>query len=155
MQGPLCALQRSKSGRNVRFSGSGRVELGPEGWRLAIPGSGANGEEPICFSRYLYRGRDRIEWFFGRIKQCRWVATRYDKFTEKFLVSPSSLLFECGYALMSPRPACLAVTRPAGVRADRQRGLGHALMKGTVEGAPDARFRTDLGRGPSGPLVAD
>jgi transposase len=28
---------------------------------------------------YLYRARNRVERFFNRIKQCRRVATRYDK----------------------------------------------------------------------------
>jgi transposase len=34
---------------------------------------------PICFSPYLYRVRNLIERFFNKIKQCRRVATRYDK----------------------------------------------------------------------------
>jgi transposase len=33
----------------------------------------------ICFSLYLCRDRNRIERFFNQIKQCRWVATRYNK----------------------------------------------------------------------------
>ncbi len=39
----------------------------------------SNRSEPICFSPYLYRARDRVERFFNRIKQCRRVTTRYDK----------------------------------------------------------------------------
>src|ERR1700746_2508197 len=35
--------------------------------------------DPICFSPYLYRARNLIERFFNKIKQCRRVATRYDK----------------------------------------------------------------------------
>ena len=38
-----------------------------------------NRSEPICFTPYLYRARNRVERFFNRIKQCRRVATRYDK----------------------------------------------------------------------------
>jgi transposase len=38
-----------------------------------------NRSSPINFSAYLYRDRNRIERFFNRIKQCRRVATRYDK----------------------------------------------------------------------------
>ncbi|SFP14126.1 Transposase [Bradyrhizobium sp. Ghvi] len=51
---------------------------------------------------YLYRGRNRVERFFNRIKQCRRVATRYDKRT----ISLSFSLPRSGYgfALMSPRP---------------------------------------------------
>ena len=35
--------------------------------------------EPICFSPYLYSARISVERFFNKIKQCRRVATRYDK----------------------------------------------------------------------------
>jgi transposase len=36
-------------------------------------------KDPICFSPYLYRARNLIERLFNKIKQCRHVATRYDK----------------------------------------------------------------------------
>ena len=45
----------------------------------------SNRSEPICFSRYLYRARNRVERFFNRIKQCRRVATRYDKPAANYL----------------------------------------------------------------------
>jgi transposase len=32
-----------------------------------------------CFSPHLYRARNLVERFFNKIKQCRRVATRYDK----------------------------------------------------------------------------
>jgi len=38
-----------------------------------------NRKDPICFSPYLYRARNLVERFFNKIKQCRRVATRYDK----------------------------------------------------------------------------
>jgi transposase len=34
----------------------------------------SNRNDPICFSPYLYRARNRVERFFNRIKQCRRVA---------------------------------------------------------------------------------
>jgi transposase len=37
------------------------------------------------FDRYLYRARNRVERFFNRIKQCRRVATRYDKPAANYL----------------------------------------------------------------------
>jgi transposase len=40
---------------------------------------------PICFSPYLYRARNRVERFFNRIKQCRRVATRYDRLAANYL----------------------------------------------------------------------
>ena len=39
----------------------------------------SNRSDPICFSPYLYRARNQVERFFNRIKQCRRVATRYDR----------------------------------------------------------------------------
>ena len=44
-----------------------------------------NRNDPICFSRYLYRARNLIERFFNKIKQCRRVATRYDKLAANYL----------------------------------------------------------------------
>ena len=38
-----------------------------------------NRKEPICFSPYIYRARNLVERFFNKIKQCRRVATRFDK----------------------------------------------------------------------------
>src|SRR3954463_13317615 len=44
-----------------------------------------NRPEPICFSPYLYRARNLVERFFNKIKQCRRVATRYDKLAANYL----------------------------------------------------------------------
>jgi transposase len=44
-----------------------------------------NRTEPICFSPYLYRARNLVERFFNKIKQCRRVATRYDKLAANYL----------------------------------------------------------------------
>ena len=41
--------------------------------------------EPICFSPHLYRARNLVERFFNKIKQCRQVATRYDKLAANHL----------------------------------------------------------------------
>ncbi|TPJ33751.1 transposase [Mesorhizobium sp. B2-8-3] len=45
----------------------------------------ATAKNPICFSPYLYRARNLVERFFNRIKQCRRVATRYDKLAANYL----------------------------------------------------------------------
>lgn len=34
---------------------------------------------------YLYRSRNQVERFFNRIKQCRRVATRYDRLAANYL----------------------------------------------------------------------
>lgn len=44
-----------------------------------------NRREPICFSPYLYRARNLVERFFNKIKQCRRIATRYDKLAVNYL----------------------------------------------------------------------
>jgi transposase len=51
------------------------------GARADIPPK-RNREEPICLGPYLYRGRNLVERFFNQIKQCRRIATRYDKLHE-------------------------------------------------------------------------
>jgi transposase len=38
-----------------------------------------------CFSPALYRGRNAIERMFCRLKDYRWIATRYDKLAANFL----------------------------------------------------------------------
>ena len=56
-----------------------RRALGPTSRRRC------NRNEPICFSPYLYRARNLVERFFNKIKQCRRVATRYDKLAANYL----------------------------------------------------------------------
>jgi len=62
-----------------------------------------NREDPICFSPYLYRARNLVERLFNKIKQCRRVATRYDKLAANYLAFVNSHQSEFGCALMSPR----------------------------------------------------
>ena len=40
-----------------------------------------------CFSPYLYRNRNAIERMFGRLKDFRRIATRYDRIAENFLAA--------------------------------------------------------------------
>lgn len=44
-----------------------------------------NRRERHCFSRALYKERNRVERFFNKIKQFRRVATRYEKLGDNFL----------------------------------------------------------------------
>jgi transposase len=39
----------------------------------------------LCFSPYLYRARNLVEWFFNKIKQCRRLATRHGKLAANYL----------------------------------------------------------------------
>ena len=54
-------------------------------WSMANIPPKRNRKDPICFSPYLYRARNLIERFFNKIKQCRRVATRYDKLAANYL----------------------------------------------------------------------
>ncbi len=56
---------------------------GKRGARANIPPK-RNRKEPICFSPYLYRARNRIERFFNKIMQCRRIATRYDRLAANY-----------------------------------------------------------------------
>lgn len=52
-------------------------------WANIAPNS--NRKDPICFSPYFYRVRNLVvERLFNRIKQCRRIATRYDKLAANY-----------------------------------------------------------------------
>jgi transposase len=63
-----------------------------------------NRKDPICFSPYLYRARNLVERFFNKVKQCRRVATRYDKLAAKYLAFVKLAAIRIWFVLMSPRP---------------------------------------------------
>jgi transposase len=47
----------------------------------------ANRRDPVCFSKHLYKDRNRVERFFNKIKHFRRIATRFDKTAENFLAA--------------------------------------------------------------------
>jgi transposase len=47
----------------------------------------ANRRWKTCFSPHLYRDRNAIERMFGRIKDFRWIATRYNRLAQNFLAA--------------------------------------------------------------------
>jgi transposase len=55
-----------------------RAAVRAQGADPCLPPRG-NRTEPIACDRHLYRERDVVERFFGRTKQHRRVATRYDR----------------------------------------------------------------------------
>jgi transposase len=59
--------------------GSASMEPGRISLQRAI------GKTRSAFSPYLYRARNLVERFFNKIKQCRRVATRYDKLAANYL----------------------------------------------------------------------
>ena len=76
----LCAV----AGRSRLRRGLIRAFVTERGAPANIPPK-RNRKDPICFSPYLYRDRNLIERFFNKIKQCRRVATRYDKLAANYL----------------------------------------------------------------------
>jgi transposase len=61
-----------------------RAMVGERGGWANIPPR-ANRKNPVCFSPFLYKQRNRIERFFNKLKYYRRVATRYDKLGSAFL----------------------------------------------------------------------
>ncbi|MEH2537083.1 hypothetical protein V1278_002596 [Bradyrhizobium sp. AZCC 1577] len=77
--------------------------------------SKSNRNNPICFSPYLYRNRNGVERFFNRIKQCRRVATRYDKLAANYLafVQLASIRLWLRANEVMPLNACLFFEEPS------------------------------------------
>jgi transposase len=63
---------------------SARRLLRRRGIRSVIPTKSNQHRQP-SFDRVAYRGRNRVERSVGRLKQCRRVATRYDKRAVNYL----------------------------------------------------------------------
>jgi len=61
-----------------------RALVGEQGGWANIPPK-RNRREPICFSPYLDRSHNLVERFFNKVKQCRRIATRYDKLAANHL----------------------------------------------------------------------
>jgi transposase len=64
-----------------------RDVLAASGKRVVIPPRG-NRKSPVTFSesdKVLYKERHKIENFFGRLKDWRGIATRYEKSARNFL----------------------------------------------------------------------
>ena len=61
-----------------------RTMLADRGVEAVIPSLGCR-KEPIPHDAAKYRKRNRVERLFGRLKQFRAVATRYDKLACTFL----------------------------------------------------------------------
>jgi hypothetical protein len=51
---------------------------------LGLHSTEMQSQRAICFSPHLYRARNLVDRFFNRIKQCRRIATRYDKLAANY-----------------------------------------------------------------------
>ena len=56
-----------------------------EQWQVS--GRGKSRSKPVKYDKRRYRGRSRIESMFGRLKDWRRVATRYDRCPTVFLAA--------------------------------------------------------------------
>ena len=65
-------------------SDANRAAIRKQGAEPCIP-SRKNRKQPIPYDRHLYGARNVVECFFGRIKQYRRVATRFDKRARNYL----------------------------------------------------------------------
>ena len=71
-----------------------------------------NRKAPICFSPHLYHARNLVERFFNKVKDCRRVATRYDKLAANYpRILPAGVHPPIGARFMSSRPSCDARRR--------------------------------------------
>ena len=61
-----------------------RSRVEEDGVEAVIPPK-ANRKAPIDYDAEQYKLREKVERFFGRLKQFRRVATRYDKLSKTFL----------------------------------------------------------------------
>ena len=65
-------------------SDANRAYCAEKGIAVVIPNR-PNRLEPVPLDEEYYRDRNKIERFFGRMKQCRRLATRYEKTVVSFL----------------------------------------------------------------------
>jgi transposase len=84
-------IRRSKAakkllGDKAYDSAELRQWLEDRGTRPVIPNK-SNRKRPFRFSRKFYKQRHRIENAFGRLKDFRRIATRYDRLARNFLAS--------------------------------------------------------------------
>jgi transposase len=76
--------------------------------RVCIP-SKSNRKVPIPHDRVLYRKRQRIENMFGKLKDRRRVATRYDRCVHTFMSAiaiAAIVIFWTKSGSPEPRPKC-------------------------------------------------
>lgn len=80
---PACALLLADKGYD---SDAIRRQIEATGAAPIIPPKVNRCWKP-CFSPVLYRGRNAIERMFGRLKDFRRIATRYDRLAQNFLAA--------------------------------------------------------------------
>ncbi len=81
----LAGLEPGKGLADTAYdSDATRAYCAEKGTEAVIP-SHPNRVEPVAMDEETYRDRNKVERFFGRLKQYRRLATRYDKTAVSFL----------------------------------------------------------------------
>ncbi len=81
----LAGLQPAKVLADTAYdSDENRAYCAQHGIEAVIPNR-ANRLEPAALDKEIYRDRNKVERFFGRLKQYRRLATRYEKTVVSFL----------------------------------------------------------------------
>ena len=75
----------STIGRELRRNALRDFVSSRKAWANILPKR--NRKDSFAFSSWLYRQRNLVERFFNKLKQFRWIATRYVKNPENFLAA--------------------------------------------------------------------
>jgi transposase len=81
-----CKASKRLLGDKAYDSAELRLWLNARGTKPVIPNR-SNRKQPFSFNKRLYKERRRIENAFGRLKDFRRIATRYDRLARNFLAS--------------------------------------------------------------------
>ena len=109
-------------------------------WANVPPRS--NRREPISFSPHLYRARNLVERFFNKIKQCRRVATRYDKLAANNLTFISITAADLLNSVCATHSHCVSFVISAQTLGTSQLGCRRSIQS-------RMRVRADLSGGTS------
>ena len=91
-----------------------REALKDKGIRACIPGRKQR-TKPVKYDKRRYKRRNRIEFMFGRLKDWRRVATRYDRCPKVFLVVSRMLWKFPGGMLRACEGSCSQAARSRGI----------------------------------------
>jgi transposase len=67
------------------YDSNALVEAIESGGAQAVIPPRSNRKEPRDYDRHLYKDRNLVERFINRVKQCRRIATRYEKTARNYL----------------------------------------------------------------------
>ena len=101
-----------------------REALQDKGIRACIPGRKQR-KTPVKYDKRRYKQRNRIEIMFGRLKDWRRVATRYDRCPKLFLSASAleaTVIYWLSILTLGPRPRPAPDPAPLSAAGGRSRG---------------------------------